>query len=605
MNSSSRKKFDLALQYAEESNNRKAIDLMQELYKKYPDDINLTYNLGLCYLNMSGNPDSALFFLNKTLKLDDSNEWTEERIETTIAIARIRQLKYDFDGALKEYKKVERHDETGDWKEMIEHEREICNNAKIMMNSPVRLQVRRLGENVNCDENDYRPLVSDDMKTLIFTSRRKNNVRTQFEDGQNEERTYIATRKSLDEEWGGTEPIRNMFSSKGQETATCLRDSNLYVVRDGDIYVSHLDTAGVWSPAKPLSPAINSKSEERYACISSDGTQLFFSSNREGGFGGFDIYRSFKLPNGEWGLPLNLGANVNSEYDEDAPVLHPTKDILYFSSNGHNTMGGFDIFYAPYSPADSTFEAVVNIGYPINTPDDDLYFVPTAVKDMAYYASIKWDNSGDEFTGYDIYEVEYDEPELNKLVIFSGVVKSHEPHAVRVVAQADGEDIGRFVPNAETGKFVVVVEEGKSYTILADNGSIEKRLVVNTSVGDSYSKLGHTVVIDPFDFVEDEDAAIAAAAAKEAQAKAEALLDERKYTVQILSLREPLDYSKVNNLEPDMISEHVYRDGWYVYSFGSYDTYKEAVAAKSKVVSNTPFGDAFIRKVSQYKKFVK
>ena len=423
MSNAAEKKYKMAIQYAEESNNTKAISMLQDLYKSYPNNIDITYNLGLCYMNMSGNPDSALYFLNKTFQLD-TEEWSEEKNELMIAIARVKQLKYDYDGALKAYKQVEQHDADKNWKETIERERFICENAKIMINNPVRLQIRRLSEKVNCTENDYRPIISDDMCTLIYTSRRKSHVRTRFQDGQNEERTYISTRASINDEWNEAELIEKLFSSKGQETATCLRDSELYIVRDGNIYISKLDTAGTWQKAEKLAQPINSKFEEKYAYVTPDGTEMFFSSNRDGGLGGFDIYHSFRLPNGQWGIPKNMGNIINTEFDEDAPVKHPQKNILYFASNGHNTMGGYDIFYTIGNENDSTFEAVQNIGYPINTPDDDLFFVPTTQKDMAYYASIKWDSSEDEFTGYDIYEVEYDEPEVNKLVILSGIIRN-------------------------------------------------------------------------------------------------------------------------------------------------------------------------------------
>lgn len=600
MKSSDRKKFDAALQFAEESNNKKAIDLLQALYKSYPEDINVTYNLGLCYMNMSGNPDSALYYLNKTLKLDNDKDWTPEKTELHVAMARVKQLKYDYDGALKLYKKIEAKDPDTEFKELIAREKSICETAKIMMNNPVRLQVRRLGDNINCNENDYRPVISSDMQTLIFTSRRKNNVRTDFEDGQNEERSYISTRSSIDEDWGEAEVIDGLFDRKGQETVTCLRDSNLYIVRDGNIYVSHLDTAGVWQPAQELSSVVNSRSEERFAYVTPDGNELYFSSNREGGFGGFDIYRSFRLPNGQWGVPRNLGNTINTEFDEDAPVMHPTKNILYFASNGHNTMGGFDIFYSLASAADSSFEAVQNIGYPINTPDDDLYFVPAAKRDVAYYASIKWDNVGDEFTGYDIYEVEYDEPEINKLAILSGYVQSNNISDVNITALCDGEAIGRFVPNSQTGKFVIVVEEGKSYKIVADNGKMIKNIDVATNVGDSYYRLGHTISVDSISFLNEE---LAALTAQYANKDSE---DDNKYTVQILSLRTPLDYARLcKNLDKDSIIEYQYTNGWYVYSYGKYTSYREAKTSKGSIVESTPYSDAFVRRIANYKKFVK
>ncbi len=599
MSVAAEKKYKLAIQYAEESNNQKAISLLQDLYKSHPNNIDITYNLGLCYMNMSGNPDSALFFLNKTFELD-TDEWGEEKNELMIAIARVKQLKYDYDGALKAYKQVEAHDANKEWADVIAHERFVCENAKIMINNPVRLQIRRLSEKINCTENDYRPIISDDMRTLIFTSRRKSHVRTRFQDGQNEERTYVSTRLSADGEWNDAELISNLFSSKGQETATCLRDTELYIVRDGDIYISKRDTTGTWQKAENIGTPINSKADENYAYVTPDGSEMFFSSNRDGGFGGFDIYHSFRLPNGNWGVPKNMGSVINTAFDEDAPVKHPTKNILYFSSNGHNTMGGYDIFYTLESIADSTYEAVQNIGYPINTPDDDLYFVPTSVKDMAYYASIKWDNSEDEFTGYDIYEVEYDEPEVNKLVILSGVIKGGNIHNVKITADADGEPLGRYLANSETGKFIIVGEEGRTYHITADNGIERNSVEIVTQVGDSYYKLGHTIQMQTIEFATNTVETL------EPQAPIDRTgVGKKQYTIQIMSLRKPLDKSRVKGLDVDQIHEHVYRDGWYVYSYGQFNSIREAKPVKNMIIETTPYNDSFIRNNKQYEKFVK
>lgn len=598
MSNAAEKKYKMAIQYAEESNNTKAISMLQDLYKSYPNNIDITYNLGLCYMNMSGNPDSALYFLNKTFQLD-TEEWGEEKNELMIAIARVKQLKYDYDGALKAYKQVEQHDADKNWKETIERERFICENAKIMINNPVRLQIRRLSEKVNCTENDYRPIISDDMCTLIYTSRRKSHVRTRFQDGQNEERTYISTRASINDEWDEAELIEKLFSSKGQETATCLRDSELYIVRDGNIYISKLDTAGTWQKAEKLAQPINSKFEEKYAYVTPDGTEMFFSSNRDGGLGGFDIYHSFRLPNGQWGIPKNMGNIINTEFDEDAPVKHPQKNILYFASNGHNTMGGYDIFYTIGNENDSTFEAVQNIGYPINTPDDDLFFVPTTQKDMAYYASIKWDSSEDEFTGYDIYEVEYDEPEVNKLVILSGIIRNGK--TAKITAETDdGEQLGRYLANSETGKYIIVGEEGRTYHITADNGTEKTSVDVTTQIGDSYYKLGHTIQVETIEFAANDNDNV------EPQAPIDKVNNAPKtYTIQIMSLRKPLDKSKVKGLDTDQIYEHVYRDGWYVYSYGQFNSAREAKPVKNMIIESTPYNDSFIRNNKQYEKFTK
>jgi len=598
------RKFDKAYSYAAEGNNREAIDLLQSVYKSNPDDINVAYNLGVCYLNMSGNPDSAMFFFNRVLELD-SEEWSEGRNTLMIAIARVKQLKYDFDGALDIYKEIEKHDAEREFAEDIAYEREICENAKALVAKPVKFNVTRLDDNVNSESNDYLPIISADQNTLVFTSRRKNNTRVVFDDGEGEELAFVSHKKNG--KWSKAELIEGLFDANGQVTATSISGNELYLVRDGNIYVSVMDSAsGEWQQAKKVGAPISSRGNEKYAYVTPDGSEMFFSSDREGGFGGYDIYHSYRLPNGQWGMPRNLGPSINSQYDEDAPVMHPNKRVLYFSSNGHNTIGGYDIFYTIQNVADSTFEVVQNMGYPINTPDDDLYFVPTSEKDMAYYASIRWNKGADKFNGYDIYEAEYEEPEVNKLVILSGVVKSEDISSVKVTAECDGEMIGRYVPNQESGKFVVIVEEGRSYAITASNGQFDKTVEVSTNVGDSYYKLGGAIKLEDFNFVEQEVASVPEEQQPINSTVATVAEDDMGgYTVQVFSLRRPVRMECVKSLDPNQINEYQYKDGWYVYSYGHYETYAGAKKVRDLIIETTPYIDAFVRKISNYKKFLK
>ena len=627
------KLFNDALEYASASNNRKAISILRHLYEKHDDDIDVTYNLGLCYMNSSGNPDSALYFLQKTVSLDAGSEWTNDRSELYLAIARTQQLRLQFDEARKIYDMVEEKDVEKIWAEDISYNREVCDNAKTFMAQPVKLTVKNL-ETVNSEYNDYRPVISIDGQTLIFTSRRKTSrgEKSEFDDGQFEESVYSS--KNNGNGWSKPELIEGLFDSKGQATVTCLTNEgrDLYIVRDGNIYLSQLDSATQkWQKAQKLPSPINqSNSQEIFASVTEDGNEMFFVSNRKDGYGGYDIYHSYKLPNGLWGIPLNVGSTINTPYDEDAPIKHPTNNILYFSSQGHNTMGGYDIFYS-IENNDSIFEAVRNIGFPINTPDDDIYFVPTAQKNMAYYASIKW--SGTVTKGYDIYEVEYDEPEIDKLAIISGQIKAPDITAIRVTTMRDGEIIGRYIPNAETGRFIIIVEAGDSYTIVASNLDTDesKSKHITTLKTDSYSKLGNSIDIGILDFrppepiseANEEEAgngqgnASAASATtsdnnKTAQAKspagqtAQSSQGGKYYTVQFLSLRKQCDLNIITTIpDKENIYEYAYRDGWFVYSYGKFDSVSAASQALADISSNEEFADAFIRNAEQYERFVK
>ncbi len=633
LNKRDTKNYNKAITYAENTNNKKAIAILRKIHEKNPDEINVNFNLGLCYMNMSGNPDSSIYFLNRVKELD-TDGWSDERAELFLAIARAYQLKYDFETPLTYYNEIDANDTEGTFKERTKHEREICKNASILVSNPVKLSVKKMGDEINSEDNDYRPVVTPDMQTLFFSSRRKTKLveTVIYDDGQHEETIFVSHKDGSG--WEKAKHIDTLFPDEefGQETATCIskNGTELYLIRDGNIYVSEFDSAsGVWGEAKALPEPINtSRSEESSAFVSNDGEIMFFCSNREGGYGGVDIYRSYRLPNGNWGVPQNVGDVINTPYNEYSPIMHPTQNILYFSSMGHNTMGGYDIFYSIVN-ADSTFAAVSNIGHPINTPDDDVHFVPTTEKNLAFYSSIIWDSESNGSNGFDIYEVEYEEPEINKLAVVEGTIKSQSNNRVLVTAESAGEIVGHYAPNHDTNKFVLILEVGENYTIKANNGSSEIKKTITVTNAEAYNLSGNTLSLGVFDFGDENEETAAAASAQNGDAastaststsgnaenataasssfkdSASASKNKDAMTVQIFSLREKLDPADVRGLDSSELIEHQYKDGWFVYSVGEYDTMHEANTTKDKVISETPYTDAFVRRIANYDKFTK
>ncbi len=401
-------------------------------------------------------------------------------------------------------------------------------------------------------------------------------------------------------------------------------------MRDGEIYVSLYDsTKNDWGAATALPEPINSSSsEETFAFVSNDGGVMFFASDRKGGYGGTDIYRSYRLPNGKWGVPQNLGDIINTPYNEDSPIMHPTQNILYFSSAGHNTMGGYDIFFSILNP-DSTFAAVSNIGYPINTPDDDVHFVPTTEKNVAYYSSIVWSGETDESSGFDIYEVAYEEPEIEKLVVVEGKIVASADDRIYITAENNGETVGSYQPNSKTNKFVIILEVGSEYTVRVSAGDEEIDRVVTLTEAEAYAKSGETKNIGTFEFKSGivnatTEGDTSSSAAQQANANSNSQNDSAAstksstsvakasdtkgndaFTVQILSLREAIDVNKLKGVDASQVVEYQYKDGWFVYSVGEYKSVADVKAKRDEIISTTPYSDAFYRRISQYDKFTK
>lgn len=609
--------FNEAIELAERTNNRAAIALLRPLYERHPDNADIAYNLGICYINASGNPDSTLFFLKRAEELTPDAPWDEQRITNNLATARALQLCALPDEALMLYDVIDQKDTAGLFSEITHYERQVSKTAKILMSNPVHLTMRHAGNGINSEWNDYRPVLTTNEDTMFFTSRRPKKTADKhiiFDDGQFEEGVYMSVRKG--DKWNGStwseaEAVEGLIPGRrgrnGQETATAISpDGNaMYLCQDGNIYVSHRDSlSGKWLPATPMPYPVNSDFYEDWAYITPDGEELYISSDRPGGFGGKDIWLCRLLPNGKWGTPVNLGPAVNTEEDEDAPFFHAPTNVLYFSSTGHNGMGGYDIFYAPRN-ANGQFEASQNIGYPINSADDDLYFSPSTDRDRGYYASIRWSQEG-KAPSYDIYEVEFEQPEQNTMAILASKITASNLADVRVFTVKDGEIIAIGRPSPNTGRFVTIVAAGEEYDIVATLDTDTLRQHVSTLKSQSYHLLQQPVAIEDFVFEDKPNEAFVNNESLTANTGSTIDGDDLPYTVQIMSLRKTLDPKLIRgNLEKDKITEYRYNDGWFVYSYGSYKTFSQALKAQKQIRKTTPYSDAFARNKKQYEKFTK
>jgi hypothetical protein len=228
----------------------------------------------------------------------------------------------------------------------------------------------------------------------------------------------------------------------------------------GDLYLSRLGKGNRWSPLELMGDQINSPHVETSACFSHDSSEIYFSSDRPGGFGGKDIYRIRKMPNGNWSQPFNLGKNVNTPYDEDAPFLHADRVSLYFSSKGHNSMGEYDVFKSTLNRESNEYSLAENLGYPINDVSDDIFFVLSVDGQRGYYSSVKKESLG----GIDIYQIDTRFGD-NDLKVKQGVsYLDDKPAQAKIILMENGEMIGSYLSNPSTGRFILVVNPLKSYT---------------------------------------------------------------------------------------------------------------------------------------------
>ncbi len=589
-----------------------AIVLFKKVLLSEPNSVDALYNLGFCYLNASLEPDSALTFFQKAYALLTPDEHLSViGVDLQLSIAKSYQYLYKQQQAIGVYNDLLKILPAEDTQTiaLAKHEIEYCNNAIDLIKKPVDLKLFNLGPNVNSSSDDHSPLVSADESLLMYTSRRQTTDGLLMPDGQNEERIYSSN--ATTNGWGKSAGVRDLFPTNGHEAGVCLSldGQELYVYRsdrDGaNIYVSDNVNNNWTSPVK-LPEGINSSYDETHASISPDKSTLYFTSNRPGGFGGLDIYRVRRLPNNEWGEPQNLGASINTQYDEETPIIHPDGKTLYFSSEGHNSMGQLDIFYSR-NLNDSAWTAPLNIGYPINTPEDDLHFAPTTSANIAYYASSKFEGS---LGGSDIYLVEYKEPAETWMVVVKGLINSTNPSLVenaRITAtrKSDNQVVGIYRPNITTGNYMLILEADDTYHVVIEGQGFETQAYDVVATRDmTYKKTGAinnvaNVTLLPVTPVVETDSK------EDEPILASSLFYNEKgepyHTVQILALKEPVSSYKVfANLEPELINEFRCKNGWFLYAYGSFDSYRLAKKGKKKVLETGLWQDAFVRTTKQY-----
>ncbi len=317
-----------------------------------------------------------------------------------------------------------------------------------------------LGQNINTANQEYLPTVTADDSTIIFTRR------------TNQEDFYIST-KNNDDTWYRADPLSKVINTTGNEGAQCISPDGQYLYfagcgrEDGlgkcDIYYSKL-VGNEWSKPKNIGAPINSPYWESQPSLSADGKSLYFVSDKKGGYGGYDIYVSRYLGNEKWSNPINLGPNINTYGSEISPFIHPDNQTLYFSSDGWPGFGQNDIFYAK-KQSKGFFDKPKNIGYPINTSQEESSLFISNDGKKAYFAS----NSLKGFGGLDLYSFElYEEARPNLVTYVKGNVYDKTTlqklgATVEIIDIATGDTVAQTNSNGATGLFLASLPAGKTY----------------------------------------------------------------------------------------------------------------------------------------------
>lgn len=478
-------KYFQAEDLIEDGNFHKALEIYQQLLEESPNNANLNFKMGFCYLNTATEKTKAIPYLEFAAKhiTDDYKELAskEEKapIEALFFLGKAYQVNYRFDDAERVFFELKQQisaDQTQFLKE-IDNQLAACQYARLLMKTPVEMTVSNLGKNVNTEFTEHSPVISGDETTLIFTSKRKGNTGgIKTDDGQYFEDIYISELEG--KKFGLAKQISNNINTNGHEASIGLSfdGSILFIYRDdngdGNIYQSKRSGSD-WGVPEPLPRTVNSKYRETHASMSFDGNEIYFTSDRKGGFGGLDIYRVRKLPNGSWSRAQNLGPNINTPLDEEGPYLHPDGTSLFFSSEGHNTMGGFDIFVSYIDQENDKWLKPENIGYPINTPDDDVYYVPSVDGRRAYYASYANNSIG----YYDIFRIDLSESHVRNQTVIAGIARVNTREylidGIISISTMNDELVGVYTPDEEKRRFLAILPRGHRYKVLFESSNFD------------------------------------------------------------------------------------------------------------------------------------
>ncbi|HWY39115.1 MAG TPA: hypothetical protein VNY73_11185, partial [Bacteroidia bacterium] len=433
---------------------------------------NINYKMGICYLNIPAKKKLAVPYMERAVT-NISKGYDED--EPTVKSAPVDAIYYygkalhyasKFAEAATQFQKYQKivGSKSKEKTEEVARLIEMCNNAIAMSQKPENITITNLGDSVNTEFPDYGPVVNADESLLLFTSRRPGGERGV--DGAYYEDVYTSKRRA-DGAWSAATKLFSLINTNSNEATIGLSadGQKAYFYKDEDLYYSTLN-GETWSALIPFGDNINSKYFETHICFSSDESVLYFVSDRPGGLGGKDIYRCVKLPNGNWSAAYNLGPTINTKYDEDAPYLHPDGKKLFFASEGHSSIGGLDIFYSLIgldSNNNFTCSAPISLKMPINTPDNDEFYVPTTNGIHAYFSSAREGGKGDQ----DIYIVDLPkEIQSDPLVLLSGLVTFDGTHdrpektEIRVFDETTNELIALCKPNAVTGKYLIILNPG-------------------------------------------------------------------------------------------------------------------------------------------------
>lgn len=440
-------------------------DALTEYLKILKDDANdaeVNYRIGLCYLYTNIDKKKAYKYLEIMARQPKAPK------EVYLELGRGYHIANRFDDAIKRYGEfIEvgrlRPDETAKVNRYIEQ----CRIGKKLVDTPVDVTFECLGKEVNSDYPEMFPFITGDESYMVFTTRR-NTVTGGVKDFDGTYASDVFSSLQTAGKWGKAKNLSTVVNTTYFEVGTSMATDATNVIcyfsneiAQADLYIiSKKDKARSYGKAVSIGDRINlPKSIENAGVISPDGNTLIFSSDRPGGKGGLDLWKATREGDG-WGDPVNLGAPINTDADEDYPNFSPNGKVLYFSANSARSMGGFDIFQATFNKATENYDEPQNLGYPINNADDNHTISFNQTGSVAYISASREGGIGD----LDIWRITFKTPLfVSEKTKFKGkITTANDAEAtITVTDKFTGKEIAKSVAEKGTGNYSFDLAPGR------------------------------------------------------------------------------------------------------------------------------------------------
>jgi outer membrane protein OmpA-like peptidoglycan-associated protein len=437
-----------------------ALYAFNQVYKDgYENNSNINYRIGFCLVNIDGRKSEAIPYLNKAI-LNITEKYKEGVFkeenappDAYLLLGNAYRIDNQFDKSIESYNKYLDYIDEEDVELLyVDLQIEACKLAKIAVTDEGDYDIGTLGQVNLIRAPVYHPVVSGDLSTFAFMGKQK------FYNG-----VYVSRKQNG--KWLRPYNITPSIQSDGNQTVLSLSHDGSQILLswadqfESDIWITEFKNDR-WYHSQPMSKPINSKYYESHACFTPDGNTIYFTSNRKESLGDMDIFKCEKNDDGTWGELMLLGENVNTPLNEDRPFISPDGKRIYFSSQGHQGLGGFDVFYCDIN-ADGTFNKAVNLTYPLNTPDDDFTFSPKNVE-FEDYITIYAKGENDQV---DLFRFEWIPDEAQAVIV---KFESTEEEVIEEVVEELPEEVAEVVEEIVeeiVEEVAVVVEETETYLI--------------------------------------------------------------------------------------------------------------------------------------------